>query len=181
LQSNPNPQPIRSIAASIAYFTERYDPVTGRPFSTPPPPPPAPVIPTYRHPFGETSVAHDTLFDFEGNNPIFLRPADIERFYGIPVSTVYDWIHEQPTTHFPAVKLAINEDRKRRLVLIPKRLMDEWIIEHSTLMREKSHTDPQTTPREKKVAPMAPLSYLRQKIARKGSKGRYLPPSNPSV
>jgi len=77
------------------------------------------------------------VFGLRGENPILLRPADVERLYGIPASTVYDWIHEQPETHFPAVKMVVKSESKRRMILIPKQLLDEWIVEHSTLMRVK--------------------------------------------
>jgi hypothetical protein len=96
-----------------------------------------PIQPTYTIPFFDKTVTHDAVFGLKGENPLLLRPADVERFYGIPVSTVYDWIKEQPITHFPAFKLAVTEESKRRLVLIPKQLLDEWIVEHSTLMRNK--------------------------------------------
>ncbi len=82
-------------------------------------------------------MSHDEVFGLRGENPILLRPNDIERLYGIPASTVYDWIHAQPETHFPAVKLVVKSENKRRMILIPKQLLDEWIVEHSTLMRVK--------------------------------------------
>ena len=96
-----------------------------------------PFQPTYTLPFGEKPVSHDEVFGLRGENPILLRPNDIERLYGIPASTVYDWIHAQPETHFPAVKLVVKSENKRRMILIPKQLLDEWIVEHSTLMRVK--------------------------------------------
>ena len=96
-----------------------------------------PIQPTYTLPFGEKPVSHDVVFGLRGENPILLRPNDIERLYGIPASTVYDWIHAQPETHFPAVKLVVKSENKRRMILIPKQLLDEWIVDHSTLMRVK--------------------------------------------
>ena len=96
-----------------------------------------PIQPTYTLPFGEKPVSHDSVFGLKGENPILLRPNDIERLYGIPASTVYDWIHAQPETHFPAVKLVVKSENKRRMILIPKQLLDEWIVNHSTLMRVK--------------------------------------------
>ena len=97
----------------------------------------AQIQPTYTLPFGEKPVSHDVVFGLKGENPILLRPADVQRLYGIPASTVYDWIHEQPETHFPAVKLVVKSENKRRMILIPKQLLDEWIVDHSTLMRVK--------------------------------------------
>ena len=95
------------------------------------------MIKTYLIPFGEKPVAHEDVFGVHGEDPLFLRPASVEKIYGIPASTVYDWIHEQSITHFPAVKLAVKDESKRRLVLIPKRLLDQWIIDHSTLMKNE--------------------------------------------
>ncbi len=91
----------------------------------------------YRLPFIEEPVDHSTLFGIRGEDPLFLRPGDIERVYNIPASTIYDWIHEQPETHFPAVKVAVRDESKRRLVLIPKKLFDQWIIEHATIEKLK--------------------------------------------
>ena len=126
------------IAESLACFDSIYD--SHKPEFPSLVPQPEKIIesPTYLFPFAENSASHETIFTVQADNPVFLRPDDVERLYGIPASTVYDWIKEQPETHFPAVKLAVKEDRKRRLVLIPKRLLDEWIVEHSTLMRQKS-------------------------------------------
>lgn len=92
---------------------------------------------TYTLPFVEKHATHDEIFGVNGENPLLLRPLDVERLYGIPASTIYDWIHEQPETHFPAFKLAVKGESKRRLVLIPKRLLDAWIVERSTLARVK--------------------------------------------
>jgi len=92
-------------------------------------------LPSYRLPFVDNPVRRDDLFDANGENPIFLRPADVEKLYGIPASTVYDWIADQPTTGFPAVKIAVKDESKRRLVLIPKRLLDEWLIGRSNLQK----------------------------------------------
>lgn len=97
---------------------------------------PKPVA-TYTLPFGERAVTHEEVFAICGEDPLFLRPADIHRLYGIPISTVYDWISEQPLTHFPAIKLVVKDEGKRRLVLVPKQLLDQWIIDHSTLMKVK--------------------------------------------
>lgn len=127
-----------SIASSLAYFDSLCEPAKPEPLVLVAQPEPAPAMPTYLFPFAEKEASHDTIFTVQGENPVFLRPGDIERIYGIPASTVYDLIHDQPETHFPAVKLAIKDDSKRRLVLIPKRLLDEWIVDHSTLMRQKS-------------------------------------------
>ena len=93
--------------------------------------------PSYQIPFVTEPVAHRTIFDHQADNPVFLRPADVEKLYGIPASTVYDWIHDQAQTGFPVIKLVVKDESKRRMVLIPKRLLDEWIIEHSTLMKNK--------------------------------------------
>lgn len=95
----------------------------------------------YQLPFGSGPVSHEQIFGALGENPILLRPVDVERLYGIPASTVYDWIHEQPETHFPAFKLAVKGESKRRLVLIPKQLLDEWIVEHSTLQRVRGNQE----------------------------------------
>ena len=84
---------------------------------------------SYTLPFVDNPVAHETVFELRGENPILLRPTDVERLYGIPASTVYDWIHDQAETHFPCIKLAVKDESKRRLVLIPKQLLDEWIVE----------------------------------------------------
>jgi hypothetical protein len=89
-----------------------------------------PIQPTYTLPFGENPVSHDVVFGLRGEDPILLRPNNIERLYGIPASTVYDWIHAQPETHFPAIKLVVKSENKRRMILIPKQLLDEWIVEH---------------------------------------------------
>ncbi len=42
-----------------------------------------------------------------------MRPMDVESLYGIPASTVYDWIHDQAETHFPAFKLAVKDESKQ--------------------------------------------------------------------
>ncbi len=54
-----------------------------------------PIQQTYTIPFMEKPVSHNSVFGLRGENPIFLRPGDVERLYGIPASTVYDWIKEQ--------------------------------------------------------------------------------------
>lgn len=94
-------------------------------------------LPTYKLPFYEKDVSHETLFDVHGEDPLFLRPADVDRLYCIPISTIYDWISHQPETHFPAFKIVTKLENKRRMVLIPKKLLDEWLIEHGTLARNK--------------------------------------------
>jgi hypothetical protein len=135
MESKPKINPEFTIAKSLASFVAIYEPP---PAVSVPQPPVTPPTPSYSLPFVEKCASHEEIFSVQGENPVFLRPGDIERIYNIPASTVYDWIHEQPETHFPAVKLAVKNDSKRRLVLIPKRLFDEWIVEHSTLMREKT-------------------------------------------
>jgi len=94
-----------------------------------------PVEPSYQLPFFERSVTHSEVFNIEGDNPLFLRPVDIHKFYAIPASTIYDWISQQPTTKFPSIKFYAAEENKRGIVLIPKRLFDQWLIEHTNLMK----------------------------------------------
>lgn len=88
---------------------------------------------SYKIPFVDVTVSHETVFQIQNQEPVFLRPADVERLYGIPISTIYDLIADQPTTQFPAIKLITSEGKKRHTVLIPKKLLDKWIIDHSTL------------------------------------------------
>ena len=127
-----------SVSEILDYFQTALTPQpVHKPVIVPVRPEPVLDMPTYDLPFGEKPADHETIFSLKGDNPVFLRPNDIERLYGIPASTVYDWIHAQPETHFPAVKLVVKSENKRRMVLIPKRLLDEWIVEHSTLMKNK--------------------------------------------
>lgn len=92
-------------------------------------------LPTYQLPFVEKPATHDELFDVHGDDPLFLRPADMDRLYGMPAATIYELIADQPVTHFPAIKMHLREDSKRAVILIPKRLFDEWLVEHSNLIK----------------------------------------------
>jgi hypothetical protein len=92
---------------------------------------------TYQLPFIDTPATHEEIFEVHKDDPLFLRPADIERLYCIPASTIYDWVHQQPETHFPAIKFYTKEDSKRGMVFIPKRLFDQWLVDHSNLMKNK--------------------------------------------
>ncbi len=62
-------------------------------------------LPTYQLPFVEKPATHDELFDVHGDDPLFLRPADMDRLYGMPAATIYELIADQPVTHFPAIKM----------------------------------------------------------------------------
>ena len=103
------------------------------------PPPPKPTL--YKIPFVEQLVSHEDIFTIHGNDPIFYRPADVERIYGIPVSTISDLISEQPTTQFPAFKVTLKDGSKRALIFIPKRALDEWLVEHSNLTRYQTQNN----------------------------------------
>jgi len=87
----------------------------------------------YKFPFIDDPVSHEELFNIHGENPLFLRPADVERLYGIPVATVYELADDQINTKFPAFKMAYRKDSKRRPLFISKPLLDKWLIEHSNL------------------------------------------------
>ena len=59
----------------------------------------------------------------ENPGPVMLRPEDVEKFYGIPIASVYDMVYRAAETPDPMPFLKLG-----RKTLIPRAALEAWIL-----------------------------------------------------
>lgn len=88
----------------------------------------------YRLPLCKLTVSRSKLFGT--TERLFMRVEDVEKIYGIPRNTIRDLIANADKTGFPYFHIG-------RSLYIPRVLLEEWIIAHSTMVPINSN---ETTP-----------------------------------